>query len=159
MTEDSQLFYMGIDPGRSGAWAMVDGLGRLAAVDDYPGDVRELARIVGGRLKLLPTPVCLAVMEQSHAIKGSAARNTFQFGENYGAWQGLLAASGTPCYIVTPRTWQKVVLDSETRTKPKGALEFARRRWPAADLHLVAHHHRADALCMAEYGRLTLGRR
>ena len=157
---------LGIDPGLDGAVAVIGPAGVQAHL------VPTLAASRGGKrrfdvaamLALMEAhPVELAVIEAVGPMPRQGVAGVFRFGEGYGLWLGLLAALRVPHRAVRPQAWKKVVLAGTARDKA-AAIEFARRRFPRVSLlatprSRVPHDGLADALALAEYGRLALGGR
>jgi crossover junction endodeoxyribonuclease RuvC len=104
---------------------------------------------------LTPT---LTALEHVHAMPKQGVSSTFKFGESFGWWRGWLEAQNLPYILVTPRRWQKAVLDGiPAKGESKDhAWEFVRRRWPDADITGPKGRRlygRSDAICLAEYAR------
>ena len=80
--------YIGIDPGKTGAVAILDDKGKYINVLDF------------GQEELMPTligyaPVVkFAYLEKVHSMPGQGVVSTFSFGENFGWWQGVLGSLG-----------------------------------------------------------------
>lgn len=146
------LLYLGVDPGATGALGALNQVGEVVGCYDCPPEPAQIGEIVR-QVKQLGR-IAIAVVEHVHSMPKQGVASSFKFGANFGAWRGALGALGVPVVLIAPRKWQLAVLDSEARRRPKGSLEFARRRWPDAQLNLAKHHGRADSLCLAEYGRL-----
>ena len=142
--------YIGIDPGQTGAVAILGGKdSNELAVFDYDDPVGlstlQNCAMSGG---------AFAMLEKVGSFPGQGVSSTFKFGANFGEWQGIIKALQIPFELITPQKWQKSIFDS----MPKGdrktmSLDLARRLFPGADLRLKKHHGRADALLIAEYLR------
>lgn len=147
------MIYLGIDPGQTGAMAVIEPKANIADVYDWPGDEVAAARLMRQIISFgQHTWITRAVLEDVHAMPKQGVVSTFKFGTNFGIWRGILAALEIPFVLVKPQTWKK-----EFGLIKKDKLESlyaARRRWPEVELHLKKHHGRADALWMAEYARL-----
>jgi crossover junction endodeoxyribonuclease RuvC len=146
--------YIGIDPGQTGAMAMIEGVaGKVVAVVDYPGTPDGAAEVL--RKWQSSFNIKLATLEIVHSMPGQGVVSTFSFGANFGAYRGILAALMIPSIGVAPRTWAKLLGLQPTKeiTNKERNLYFAREIWPFAPLTKKKHHSRADALCLAEYGR------
>lgn len=147
---------IGIDPGLSGAIAILDWHGHVLACEDLPV-VRDksLAWIDGGLM--LSTIMnyregndTVAMIERVSAMPKQGVSSSFQFGVGFGSILGVLQALAIPIEFVTPRTWKKSYgLDSDK----KAALHKARLLYPDVDLHLAKHDGRAEALLIARYAR------
>lgn len=140
-------FFLGIDPGISGGWAVIDDGGRFPMCGLFSESPI---------LEAFTTSNCgeivLATLEKVHSMPGQGVSSTFKFGTNFGWWQGVLDTLKIPYELITPQRWMKAVLDSGDRS-PAHRLEFARRRWPDAPLKRKKDSGVADALCLAEYAR------
>lgn len=141
-------FFMGIDPGKTGAVAVIGGDG-FAEVWDYPGELAEAGAML--RRICLDYQIALCAVEKVSSMPQQGIASTFTFGMNFGGWLMALGAIGTPHTLVTPRSWQKVCLDSGTGETKERSLSQARRLFPDVELHLKKHDGRADALNIARY--------
>jgi len=79
--------------------------------------------------------------------------STFKFGMNFGAWQGILAALRIPYITVTPRQWQKALLDAGTGETKARSLNMARRLFPEVEMRFKADDGKADALHLARWAQ------
>jgi len=151
-------FFMGVDPGATGAAAFIDEAGRYFLSIDYPGDPVSLVTELDLRTAdpMARVEIALAVIEQVHALPRQGVSSTFKFGVNFGIWLGVLSTLKIPHEIISPNRWRKI-LDSSVPAKPEkeDLRQFAIRRFPSAseDLKLKKHHGRAEALLMATYAR------
>lgn len=156
---------LGIDPGKTGAWALIAEDGEFLQCGTY--NDRYLLDIAN---------VDHAVLEKVSARPGQGVTSTFTFGTCFGIWMGLLEAFNTPYDLITPQRWQKEVLDfvparipkpenetakdgakrlAENRKKLKaGIVEFVCRRYPELTefFALKKNWDSADAICLALYG-------
>ena len=154
----------GIDPGLSGAIALIDD-DAAVAVFDMP--VLELKR--GGKTKrevdahalarLLAQPIGHAFVEQVGAMPGQGVSSVFAFGKCFGLVLGILVALGVPMTLVPPRSWKtKLQVPSAkdaARFRASQLLPQAAHLWP-----LKKHDGRAEAALLAFYGsRLGLSQR
>jgi hypothetical protein len=150
---------VGIDPGLSGAVAVLAPDGALEALWDVPVLTLKTARgtkqcyDVPGMVALL-TPYAGAglhvVIEESQAKPGQGVRSMWTTGYGYGLWLGILAALQLPYTPVRPAFWKKAL--GLGKDKEQARLR-AMQLYPAADLRLRKHHGRAEALLLAWYGR------
>lgn len=146
--------YLGIDPGQSGAFALLSE--QQAFVCDYPGDpqaaVRSLSHFTPGFY------IQLAALEKVNAMPKQGVSSTFKFGQNFGVWQGILAAFGLPHILPTPREWQKGLVRKSDGADPKArSLAVARRLFPDQPLSRKSDNGRADALLLAWYCKQMSG--
>jgi crossover junction endodeoxyribonuclease RuvC len=148
---DRASAYLGIDPGRTGAAAIITPDG-YCDVADWPGDPVAAADLL--RSWLVEYSVKLCALERVASRPGQGVSSVFRFGVNFGTWQGLLAALAIRYVMPTPQAWQKGIVVLSDGDDPKTrALAVARRLYPDADLSLKKHHGRADALLLANYAR------
>jgi len=142
--------WLGIDPGKRGALALITS--DMATAVAYPGDVSQAADIL--REWNVVYRIELAALERVHSMPGQGVRSMFTFGENFGAWQGILAAMEIPHTLITPQQWQRgLVLPSDGSSPKERALTVARRLFPAVDLHRKSDNGKADALLLATWAR------
>ena len=163
-------YYIGIDPGLSGAFAVLDvegdflGAGRLPVVGKEI-DIGEFRLNLAGAMDAIcDARDCCVAIEQVHAMPKQGVASMFTFGHACGEILGAIKAWGISCERVQPRKWQGVILAGMTRKDPKqAALSYVKRRYPGANLlatprSTVPHGGIVDAICLAEYARrLWLG--
>src|SRR5712692_5742061 len=110
--------HIGIDPGLSGAVAILDEQGVLMALHDTP--VLTLATTRGTKqeydlpgLAALLTPYAgpqaHVTLEESQAMPGQGVRSMFTIGVGFGVWLALLAALALPHTRVRPAIWKKAL--------------------------------------------------
>lgn len=150
------MIYLGIDPGLDGAMAVIfaDGLVRIydAPTAKDGGKRRyllaDMRRLVGA----FGPDMTRAAIERVHSMPKQGVASSFNFGEGFGLWQGLLAGLGIPFDLVTPQAWKKVMLAGAGKDKAAARIR-AQQLFPDAELNLKKHHGRAEALLIAEYRR------
>ena len=152
----------GIDPGLSGAVALLDDEGmKPLQVWDMPTvkimrnskmkrelNLAELAEIIWQLGE--GTPV---FVERVGAMPGQGVTSMFSFGKSYGAVLGILAAYHHPVFHVAPQTWKKAV---GVRDGGKGASRLrASELFPSAagQWSRVKDDGRAEAALIAYYGK------
>lgn len=148
--------FLGIDPGLTGALALLDARGALFQVEDLPtiargkGKVRQeidaaaLARL----LRPHAADIELAVVEQVSAMPGQGVASVFSLGHTLGAIVGVLQALAIPLHLVTPAQWKKAAGVSADKDLVRAA---AVRLYPAAPLDRKKDHNRAEALLLARH--------
>lgn len=149
--------YVGIDPGLTGAIAILDGHGDLVALDDLPviANGKGSARVTrqldpAGLAKLLPpyTSGITVALERVAARPGQGVSSVFSLGDSFGCIRGVLAALDMPVEIVTPATWKKhYQLGSDKEQARAKAIQL----YPHADLHRVKDHNKAEAALIARW--------
>lgn len=147
----------GIDPGLSGAWAIVSPKGDLVDCGDMPiVGVKAQNRVNAAELAaiLKEQGVEQAVLEIVGAMPGQGVSSMFRFGRACGAIDGVLGALNIPVHYVAPVTWKK-----HFRISGKGSdgAEQARQRaielWPVSQALFAQKkdHNRADAALIARW--------
>ncbi|MGB6449119.1 MAG: hypothetical protein WBE92_00040 [Steroidobacteraceae bacterium] len=143
---------LGVDPGLSGALALLGADGEPELVADLPViRDRSLAWIDGGALQstllnALRGRQCRAVVERVSAMPRQGVASSFTFGVGFGSILSVLQSLQLPIELVTPAVWKRTLgLSSDKRA----SLDKARLLFPSADLGLAKHHGRAEALLLA----------
>jgi crossover junction endodeoxyribonuclease RuvC len=142
-----------IDPGLSGAIALVDSYGILLEVHDMPvlaGDVSAqllavmfMAEVHDGA-KLDANTYGCAVIEDVHSMPKQGVASSFKFGRGKGVVEGFFAGAGLPLRYVTPSKWKRDLgLTSIKGDSRQRALEL----WPehACRFTRVKDEGRAEA--------------
>ena len=145
---------LGIDPGLSGALAIISG-DELHVLDMPVAEVRgkrvidaaRLAHLVKLGFPYMPNHV---VLEHVQGVQGSGATSAFSFGRGFGLVEGVISALGFPLTLVRPQSWTKAI--GVSRDKGEHRL-VASRLWPRhADLFArVKDDGRADAALLAHW--------
>jgi crossover junction endodeoxyribonuclease RuvC len=152
------MILAGIDPGLSGAVALLD-TARPEHVQVFDMPVLALSR--GGKNKreldahalarALAQPIGHAFVEQVGAMPGQGVSSVFAFGRAYGCLLGILAAQGVPMTTVAPRRWKTAL---GVPANKDGARARASQLLPAAahQWSLKRHDGRAEAALLSLYG-------
>ena len=144
------MIYIGIDPGLSGAMAVVDdkGIGYAIPFDetDYIDEMRS-ATFCDSAVK--------CVVEHVHSMPKQGVASSFKFGQNFGWILGALAAFGIPVELVNPQKWKK---EFSCTADKNTSIPVAKRLFPNTSLKATPrckkdHDGMAEALLMAEYCR------
>ena len=158
MATQQEKAWLGVDPGATGALALIGDQGTVFVLD-WPGDEQALAH------KLweiqLDYDVQEVVLEYQQAFPQQGVSSTFKTGMNYGMWLGAMAILRWPVRIVRPTAWKKgMCYPSSKGTAGKKAtkeysLTLARRAFPqlSEDLKRKKDHNRAEALLLARIAR------
>lgn len=143
---------LGIDPGRSGALAVLDSETLQVITHDLPADVPALHELIAG----LPA-IRVCVLEQIHAGPKMARRTIGVMFEGFGVLKGALSWRSIPVQTVRPNVWKATLnVPADKAAARRRASEF----YPdcAAQWRLAKHDGRAEAALLAWYG-LSLARR
>ena len=144
------MAYLGIDPGKSGAIAIVDSDGFTM---DWIG-FHETQHDVSKFVKLYGPMIDFAIVERVGARPGNGASSMFVFGTFYGFGLGLLVHEGIAFEIHTPSKWQKrlgLIRPKMSRAEKKKVNKEAAQRIFKDAPKIV--HRNADAFLIAEYAR------
>lgn len=145
---------LGIDPGLSGALALLDVDGSLEVVDMPTLQLKKrvideyaLARIIddwAGRVREV-------WLEQVATRPGEGAVGAFTFGRGYGLLRGICAANFLTIIDVTPQTWKRAL---RVPAEKDGARAAASRVFPrhAGMWARVKDDGRAEAALIARHG-------
>lgn len=166
--------YIGIDVGAKGYIAIqIDGEWSHVSIADC--DLYQLSKLFSN-IRANNNRISCAI-EDVHAIYGSSAKSTFQFGFNKGYLIGLLAANKIPYTLVAPKEWQKEmwgnsdmvvtyktvtikgkqVSKKEVNTK-QTSINCAKRLFPTMDFRKSERaknidDNKVDATLLCEYAR------
>lgn len=153
---------LGIDPGASGAVAVLDGAGALLFVEDMPSvekgvaSAELLAGIMAAALDAAGGWLDAAVVEQVGAMSKQGVSSTFKFGTSYGIARMAACSTGAQRILTpTPATWKRDLKLSKDKNASRA---MAVKLWPAwADsFRRVMDADRAEAALLAEWGRRNL---
>lgn len=131
---------LGIDPGLSGGWAMVNGTGALVGCGHFPTHTVKKNGKASTQLDGRELAQTIASTEATHAyIEAVSSRprqaGQFQFGINTGLLHGILHASSIDFTLVAPASWKaqygiKRGEDETKRDKKNEAREIAAKLYP-----------------------------
>lgn len=148
-------FIIGIDPGVSGAIAIVGG-SRVSCHDMPTIEIRGKRHVSPAGLRdILATAdadghIDAVVLEHVQGVQGTGATSAFSFGRSFGLVEGVVAGMTLPLTLVRPQAWTKALGVS----RDKGAhRQAAINLWPKhADLFArVKDDGRADAALLAHW--------
>ena len=145
------MYYIGIDPGKDGALAMIDPSGHVT-IFTFSGGAGE-AVYVAACFQLKGK--CKCALEQVGAMPKQSPKSMFSFGENYGFIRGVLEAFGISYQTVRPQVWKK---EFGCTSDKQTSIDTAHRLFPGVDLRKNEkcqkdHDGMAEALLLAEYAR------
>jgi crossover junction endodeoxyribonuclease RuvC len=158
---------IGIDPGITGALALVQASGSVLRLMDVK-DVPTASAKVNGSNKshvILPglvdilrdwtdLPFATSVevfLEEVHAMPGQGVTSMFRFGHVAGAIEGVCAGMGLAVTTIRPREWQTI---ARVRKDPDAGRLRASQLFPAMSSLFTRKkdHNRADAALIAYAG-------
>lgn len=160
------MVVIGIDPGLTGAVARLDREG--VTVVDIPCIQRGAgtatvknqvnASALQAEIKALvqgcDRQEVLVMIELTQAMPKQGVATMYSMGHTAGMIEGVVAAMGLPHRLVPAAQWKKAmkIAGGKKSEKKEPARALAQRLYPAAELHLVKHHNRAEAILLARYG-------
>lgn len=162
---------LGIDPGLTGALALLDDDGDLLNVWDMPtqiklhgkgsevnayllsdlvAEIREMAARRGEALRV--------IVEQVASMPGQGVASMFAFGESVGVTRAVIASAGLSMLRVRPTTWKRE--SGLTGRDKAAALTRAIELWPDKRSLFARKKDigRADAALIALYGLSVIER-
>ena len=150
------MLTLGIDPGLSGALALLDSEGVAELVADLPvirdGKLSWIdgAALQGTLLEALHGRTCRAAVERVGAMPRQGIASAFNFGCGLGSILATLQTLRVSIELITPAQWKTAL---GLGTDKRASLHKARLLFPSADLALAKHDGRAEALLLAHYAR------
>jgi crossover junction endodeoxyribonuclease RuvC len=149
---------LGVDPGATGALALLDtGLDALIVADMPSARVRtgkasrrQVSEIWLADLIRAYEPD-YAWVERVHALPGQGVTSSFSFGLAYGMVRGVLAAFRVPVTLITPNEWKRHFRLSSDKSE---ARLIAARLFPDSSQRFtrVSDDGRAEAALLALFG-------
>lgn len=139
------MIYIGIDPGQSGAMAILNE-GSTVAIPFKNLTEDDLWTDPFTHLQLDGEGKCFAMIEKVGAMPGQGVVSMFTFGQHYGMLRAFLCAARVPREMVTPQKWQKY-LGCMSHGDKNVTKAMAQRLFPSVKIT----HAIADALLIAEY--------
>jgi len=135
--------YVGIDPGATGAMAVIFGDGRVEIFDD-PRAIKDI---------LSPDWQIFAAIEWAQPMPKQGVVSVFTYGKGYGRLLQLLEDFGIAYQEIRPTMWKKEF--SLIHQDKEKSIELAKKLFPSISDKLTRKkdHGRAEALLIAEYAR------
>ena len=146
--------YIGIDPGKSGAMAILYPNGKLETMPFNAMAYNEALHDIS----INPDYGCICCLEKVSAMPGQGVVSMFNFGHNLGYIEGLLNAWDIPYQLVPPQTWKREFSLSSDKSK---SIEVCQKLFPKVNLKATERSRKpsdgiAEAILMAEYARRKL---
>lgn len=167
------MIIVGIDPGKTGAVAVYTPVqGRRHDLCWTVHDCPTVKVKVNGVMKDMPAPNLMAnilrglsareavhvFIEKVGPMPKQGVTSMFNFGMNFGQWQGIVAAFGGAWTLVTPQRWKKSMMVGMPKKVKDAARIRAIQLFPEMSDQLARKKDigRADALLIGEYGRIHM---
>jgi crossover junction endodeoxyribonuclease RuvC len=144
---------IGIDPGKSGAAAIIWPMGITEVIRFEKWTEADIASRFS-TFQARNDVDAVAYLEQVGAMPGQGVTSMFSFGQSFGFIRGLLVAYGIPFVMVTPQKWQKAVGFTgkmEKGDRKKALKQLAQQYYPSIE---KMTNDMADAILIAHYGKL-----
>lgn len=154
---------IGVDPGKEGYFTVM----KRTGITHYPMpkvgkeiDPHGLADLIVNLSSDCDVQHTIVVIEDVHAIHGSAATATFNFGFVCGMIRMGFILCGMPIVMVAPKKWQKEMFEGVKSNIDKKVMSVlaAKRLFPQQNLLRTPNcktpdNNLTDSLLIAEYGR------
>jgi hypothetical protein len=159
---------VGIDPGLSGACAVLDlhqggAILHVTSVTPTPTltvtvrsrtrreyDVPGMWRLLADAKAPLATTVALVVIEHQGPRPQEGVVSSFRTGFGFGLWRALAVAAELPVCMVTPQVWRREY--GLLHGGKHGSLRCASEQFPSYPSALTRHDGAADATLIAAWG-------
>lgn len=163
------MIVCGIDPGTTGAVALIDHNGFLELfdlpVEEVPSNGRTKRKLDAGKLANVLRDTLRRNgaagqhveiwLEDVHAMPGTASGSSANTSlmHSKGVIEGVAGALGYPVNLVGSRKWKGAFGASSDKDH---AISLAQSLYPAAPIKLKKHHNRAEAVLIARYGLMRI---
>lgn len=149
-----QEFFIGIDPGKSGGYAIIKSNGDHAV---WPWDGAAFATDMS---RLCQEGPVTAAVEKVSAMPKQGVTSMFNFGKSAGFIEGVLTAFGIPYQLVPPQKWKK---EYSLGSDKNQSICVCERLFPSVSLYrtercTTKHDGMAEALLIAEFARRHMSR-
>lgn len=146
------MVYLGIDPGFTGAWGLINHHGNYVGCGDMIHnekwiDINSAYREIS---LIRENDDMMIVVEAVHAMPKQGVSSSFKFGIAYGQALSLAQRFLVDWELVVPKVWKG---DLSLTSDKTDSLNMARQRWPEAPLGRIKDNGRAEALLLAEWLR------
>lgn len=136
------MYYLGIDPGAKGAFAIIHSDGTICALE--PFNKGEFVWHMDWLTHQQEKTICC--LERVHAMPKQGSVSMFTFGENYGWLKGVLDMAEISYQEIAPQTWKKEFNLNSDKTK---SIEVAKQLFPKANLMPAGCRKPQDGLAEA----------
>lgn len=146
------MIYIGIDPGKKGAYAIID----EHAAHVFPWDDIKFVnsmKIVTMLYEDGEPAKAVAAVEKVGAFSGQGVKSMFSFGRSLGFIEGVLSGLGIPYQLIPPVTWKRSF--SLIGKDKKASIETCQKLFPELNL-MATEKSRVPSDGMAESALLAL---
>ena len=152
------MIYIGIDPGKNGALALIysETIDPPVVIHFSEEACRSILLHAHG-IKMARGEEVKCCLEHVTAMPGQGVVSMFNFGQNFGYIRGVLEAFLIPYELVRPQKWKKEFGISNKNS----SVECCKRLFPDVSLRRTENCRKdddnmAEAILMAEYARRRL---
>lgn len=159
-------FILGLDPGKSGAWALYNlttnsvRVGAFNPKNEYL-ELHSLIDTIKKELECYSRNDFLVVIEKVHSMPKQGVKSMFSFGTSYGILIGFCQALVLPHVFVPPQIWKREILMGTLKDK-EASVAYSKRMYPELVKLFEAsrrpHDGIADAVCIMSWGRFFYGK-
>lgn len=151
------MIHIGIDPGKSGGYALIVESETGRGVFAYPWD-DDLFAVEMNAAAAASHGDIMACVEKVGAMPGQGVSSMFSFGKSAGYIEGVLKALGIPYQLIPPRKWKGEFGLNGSKDK---SIEVCKRLFPDVNLRASSRCRKdsdgmAEALLLALYARRKL---
>lgn len=155
MTE--RKYYAGIDPGFTGAIAIIDDHQRIVECHDMPlHGIKSKPEIDCNKVIFILRVYSLShiAIEKAQAMPKQGCVSMFRYGKVAGLLEGIITTLNIPYTLITPQAWKKRMMQG--MDKGKGASIVRAEQLFNFHSTRKKDHGQAEACLLAEYGRLLI---
>lgn len=147
------MIYIGVDPGKKGGVAVINGDG----AEVYAWDDQTFVNVMAATMN---KGKCVAAVEKVGAMPGQGVSSMFSFGQSFGFILGVLTAFGIGYQLVPPTLWKREF--GLLHTEKQASVDVAKRLFPGVSLLPTERCRKesdgmSDALLICEYARRKFG--
>ncbi len=146
------MFYIGIDPGGQGGFAIINGDDNSAEVMSWDQEL-FINKIKDMHAAGLP---CITCLENVHAMPSDSRKRAFAFGESLGFIKGVLQSFDIPYQLISPVKWKKEF--NLIKQDKSVSIQTCKQLYPTVSLKRTPKCTKdsdgmAEALLMATYAK------
>ena len=145
--------YCGIDPGFSGAIAILNEEKEIVFYTDMPiikvGKKNELNETAIREILESHKPLCVAI-EKSQVMPKQGISSSGRYMASYGFLRGVCCGIGAPYQLIHPKTWKKAMMHDMPQEKQASIMRVG-QLYPELVLKRKKDHGIADAILLARY--------
>lgn len=150
------MIICGVDPGFSGALALIEGR-QILGLYDMPILKNKKNEVDLQGLADILVKANDVYIEKAQTMPGQGISSSGRYMESFGMIQGICVGLKIPYLLVTPQRWKKEMLPDMVKGK-EASIIMAQRLFPDLKMPRKKDHGKCDALMIALYGQQRLGR-